>query len=116
MTDVSPLLPWHIAPDHPVFAGHFPDHPIVPGALLLDEALQCLARAEHLTLDQIEVAVAKFLQPVKPGEPVALRYRPSGPQRFALEVLVGQASVVATATVNVLCGHEPVPSVLAGGA
>ena len=29
------LANWKIAPDLPVLAGHFPGHPLVPGALLL---------------------------------------------------------------------------------
>jgi 3-hydroxyacyl-[acyl-carrier-protein] dehydratase len=35
-----------IASDHPALAGHFPGQPIVPGALLLDEALHAIDAAE----------------------------------------------------------------------
>ena len=31
---------------HPVFAGHFPGHPMVPGALLLDAVLHAIAQAQ----------------------------------------------------------------------
>lgn len=76
-----------IAPDHPVFAGHFPGHPIVPGALLLAEALQALDRAGIAT-GGCEIASAKFLSPVGPGETVSLRWEsmPGKPLRLALRV------------------------------
>lgn len=40
--------PLRIPQDHPVFAGHFPGPPVVPGVMLLDEALSALAAAEGL--------------------------------------------------------------------
>jgi 3-hydroxyacyl-[acyl-carrier-protein] dehydratase len=79
-------VPLAIAPDHPAFAGHFPGHPIVPGALLLDEAVLCLARAEGLPPGLVDVSVAKFQRPVQPGDALSLHYRLSGPGRYALEV------------------------------
>jgi 3-hydroxymyristoyl/3-hydroxydecanoyl-(acyl carrier protein) dehydratase len=77
-----------IPPDHPAFAGHFPGHPIVPGALLLDEAVLCLAAAEQLDVGLIDVAVAKFLRPVRPGEALRVSYKSTGPARYGLEVRV----------------------------
>jgi 3-hydroxymyristoyl/3-hydroxydecanoyl-(acyl carrier protein) dehydratase len=56
---------------HPVFAGHFPHYPIIPGALLLDAALQAIGAAmpdaavQHLTN-------IKFFRPVGPGEVLSL--------------------------------------------
>ena len=72
------------AADHPVFAGHFPNHPIVPGALLLDEILHAASQASrvgHGKLAQGEtqwpsvwcqIASVKFLSPVQPGESVLI--------------------------------------------
>ncbi|RZL03222.1 MAG: beta-hydroxyacyl-ACP dehydratase [Rubrivivax sp.] len=97
------LLPLHIAPNHPAFAGHFPGHPIVPGVVLLDEAVQALAAAEGLLPVSLQVGVAKFLVPVRPGEPLSLSYKATAPGRYALEVKVGDdmtARVAATATVT----------------
>jgi len=50
---------------HPVFAGHFPAHPVLPGALLLDLLVHALADA---AAGDWQVLSAKFLQPVGPGE------------------------------------------------
>jgi len=57
-----------VPPDHPAFAGHFPGHPIVPGVVLLDQAV-LLAQA-HLGLagGAWQVAQAKFLSPCGPDD------------------------------------------------
>lgn len=60
------IFSWSVAPDHPVFAGHFPSHPIVPGVMLLDHAIR-LAGAPC----GWQVGNAKFLSPVNPGESLA---------------------------------------------
>lgn len=59
-----------VAPDHPVFAGHFPGRPMVPGALLLD--LARLASARVLGVRVTGVAAAKFHSPLLPGEALEL--------------------------------------------
>lgn len=76
-----------IAADHPAFAGHFPGHPIFPGALLLAEALQALDGAGVSTRG-CEIANAKFLHPVGPGDTVRLRWEalPGKPLRLELSV------------------------------
>ncbi len=56
--------------DHPAFAGHFPGTPIVPGVLLLDAALHALQAATGR--DAAEVASAKFLLPIGPGQALTL--------------------------------------------
>ena len=54
---------------HPAFAGHFPGAPTVPGALLLAAALEALG----LSRAGLEIAAAKFLQPVPPEAEVEVR-------------------------------------------
>lgn len=64
-----------IAAGHPALAGHFPGRPIVPGVVLLDQVL--LALSDWLApLGQpadCEIATAKFLSPVAPGEALQLQ-------------------------------------------
>jgi 3-hydroxymyristoyl/3-hydroxydecanoyl-(acyl carrier protein) dehydratase len=67
----------HIAPDHPALAGHFPHHPIIPGVLLLDEALHALEQASAHAVPESagthwHIASVKFHRPVRPGESVRL--------------------------------------------
>jgi 3-hydroxyacyl-[acyl-carrier-protein] dehydratase len=63
-----------ISPQHPAFAGHFPGTPIVPGALLLDEAVRALsAVAEHDAM-RCEIAATKFLSVVRPGEALSVEH------------------------------------------
>lgn len=63
-----------VAADHPVFAGHFPGAPIVPGVLLLDWALVAIQDAEQTSALPGVLSVAKFLSPVSPGEQLLLSY------------------------------------------
>lgn len=60
-------------PDHPVFAGHFPGRPIIPGVQLLDR-VQRLVEAQHgLVLGGLQMA--KFLSPAGPGDALELEYQ-----------------------------------------
>lgn len=71
-----------IAADHPAFPGHFPGRPIVPGVVLLDAALhavqQACQRLGETTVSgpaaHCQIATAKFLSPVQPGETLTISY------------------------------------------
>jgi 3-hydroxymyristoyl/3-hydroxydecanoyl-(acyl carrier protein) dehydratase len=67
-----------IDPDHPAFAGHFPGFPVLPGAVLLDEALHAIACGRGLDLLQWRITSAKFLRLVRPGEALILEHSAIG--------------------------------------
>lgn len=71
-----------VASDHPALAGHFPDHPIVPGALLLDEVLHAI----DATDTSWQIANLKFHRIVRPGEALRLECseQPGGALRIEL--------------------------------
>jgi 3-hydroxyacyl-[acyl-carrier-protein] dehydratase len=60
--------------DHPAFAGHFPRFPVLPGAALLDAALQVIERDRGIDLLQWQVASVKFLDVVRPVDVLGLRH------------------------------------------
>lgn len=83
---------WHslevrFAVDHLTAAGHFPGNPIIPGAVLLDEVLQAVAGTS--CLERWIIRSAKFLQPVRPGEAITIRWEPdpAGQTRFECRLL-----------------------------
>lgn len=53
--------------DHPAFDGHFPGRPILPGVVLLAEALAALEPASGWSIRS-----AKFTSPVAPGTTLAI--------------------------------------------
>jgi 3-hydroxymyristoyl/3-hydroxydecanoyl-(acyl carrier protein) dehydratase len=63
-----------ISAQHPAFAGHFPGTPILPGALLLDEAVRVLRESADPGAVHCEIASAKFLSVVRPGEALSIEH------------------------------------------
>jgi 3-hydroxyacyl-[acyl-carrier-protein] dehydratase len=63
-----------IAADHPAYAGHFPALPVLPGAVLLDQALAAVERARHIDVREWQISVAKFLATVRPGDALQLEH------------------------------------------
>ena len=66
--------PIEISANHPSFAGHFPQFPVIPGAVLLDETLQVIQRERGIDLTQWKIASAKFLDVVRPGDSLRLEH------------------------------------------
>lgn len=67
-----PVVPLPFAADHPVFAGHFPGHPIVPGVLLLDWAQAAIEAA--LGQSVVALTEAKFHSPATPADVLELDF------------------------------------------
>ena len=85
-----------LSAEHPSLKGHFPNNPIIPGAVLLDEVLAAIGRARGQPVVAWTVKAVKFLQPVRPGAELAVEFTeaPGGDIRFrcctgALEVVTG---------------------------
>ena len=84
----------NIAADHPAYAGHFPARPILPGVVLLAEAVAAIAAAHGRAVERWTLASAKFLYPVTPGTALTLAHDAvAGGVRF--EVRAGDRVVAA---------------------
>ena len=59
---------WVVPTDHPAFAGHFPGNPIVPGVVLLDQAILFAEKMLGKSGLNWQVGNAKFFSPVRPEE------------------------------------------------
>ena len=72
--------PLCIAADHPVFAGHFPDAPVVPAVLLLSKVLDAAEQWLGAQLQPLRLRQAKFPAPWLPGMQVLALLERTGPQ------------------------------------
>ena len=61
----------------PVFAGHFPQAPILPGVVLIDAAVQVVAQAMRRKLRLSQLSNAKFTNVVEPDQAVVLSFKVS---------------------------------------
>ncbi len=97
------LAEWTPHGDDPVFAGHFPGNPVLPGAILIDWAITALSHHMGWATDHGSIRQAKFLSPARPNEPLSLDYvvaprgrgklhvtaqRQTGERTLVLELLV----------------------------
>jgi 3-hydroxyacyl-[acyl-carrier-protein] dehydratase len=80
---MTPFATLMIGAEHPALEGHFPGAPIVPGVVLLDEIVRSLDSAAS----GWRIGSAKFLHPVRPGEPLILVHErlSNGSIRFTIE-------------------------------
>ena len=84
----------HVAADHPAYAGHFPGRPILPGVVVLAEALDAIARATGRPAEAWQLASVKFLQPVGPGTALVLAHSASG-TGLRFEVRAGERVIAS---------------------
>ena len=76
-----------------MFAGHFPGAPVLPGAVLIDWAVQQLASATGQAFD---CAQAKFPHAAQPGDVLQLRITLSA-TGFAFVISCDEAGTVIVA-------------------
>jgi 3-hydroxymyristoyl/3-hydroxydecanoyl-(acyl carrier protein) dehydratase len=71
-------LEFSLAADHPAASGHFAGNPMIPGAVLLSEALRAVGAALGTDLARCSVRSAKFPSPSRPGDRVEIDFSASG--------------------------------------
>lgn len=84
-----------IPADHPALPGHFPGHPIVPGVVLLDQAIRRIGAALNRPFDACRLSSAKFLSPAAPGVPLALAFEATASGAIRFTVSVGEREVAS---------------------
>ncbi len=91
MTTVERTFP----SDHAAALGHFPGNPIIPGALLLSEALRAIESSLGKDLCPYQIRSAKFVRPVRPGERVSIDFSSRDEKRISFSCKVGATLVLA---------------------
>ncbi len=76
--------------DHPAFAGHFPERPILPGVVQLDWAVRLASLAFDLSPQPACQVQVKFVQLVTPNQTLILRLNRTG-ETIRFEFRVGGA-------------------------
>ena len=80
--------------DHPAALGHFPDNPIIPGAVLLSETLRAIETNLDIILSPGRLASVKFLHPTRPGDLVKIAYSVSAPDAVKFTCSVEKITVM----------------------
>lgn len=98
---MSNAITLRVPEQHPAFTGHFPNAPLLPGVVLLDEMLHSLRTVDA---DGWVVSSAKFLHPVRPGETLTLEHEAlaSGSIRFVIRTIAGLTGTAATRSAGAL--------------
>jgi 3-hydroxymyristoyl/3-hydroxydecanoyl-(acyl carrier protein) dehydratase len=89
------IMSLNIPADHPAYTGHFPGHPILPGVVLLDAALNALATHQGLPTTTGQLKSAKFLSPVQPGEALLLHASKTAAGGFRFDIRCGERAVAS---------------------
>lgn len=84
---------WRVPADHPAFAGHFPERPIVPGVVLLDRALLFAEAFLGTPAIAWQIARSKFFSPVGPGETLTFELQATPGETIAFSIRGGGREV-----------------------
>jgi 3-hydroxyacyl-[acyl-carrier-protein] dehydratase len=57
---------------HPIFSGHFPEHPIVPGACVVQIAEELAALTYEQPIRFTSIRDLKFRQPITPNQEIII--------------------------------------------
>jgi 3-hydroxyacyl-[acyl-carrier-protein] dehydratase len=90
--------------DDPMFAGHFPGHPIVPGVIITEALAQTAGIAAASGCPKTKrpvfllsaIRTMKFLQAVRPGEEIELRAEKIGATEVLFQFKVEARAHAAT--------------------
>jgi len=93
--DGASLFEFIFSADDAVFAGHFPNRPILPGIFQLEIVRMAAEWIQSRPLSVLEIARAKFQRTVLPGETLKLNLKLSA------------ADGVISARANFICGGQP---------
>jgi 3-hydroxyacyl-[acyl-carrier-protein] dehydratase len=93
--DGANLFEFNFSADDPVFAGHFPGRPILPGVFQLEIIRMTAEWIQNRPLAVREISKAKFQRPIMPGETLRLNLK------------LSQADGVVSASANFSCGGQP---------
>jgi 3-hydroxyacyl-[acyl-carrier-protein] dehydratase len=93
--DGASAFEFNFSADDPVFAGHFPGRPILPGVFQLEIVCMAAKWIQNRPLAVQEIAKAKFQRPILPGEILKLNLK------------LAEAGGVISARGNFTCGGQP---------
>ena len=74
-TDGRAVFEYRFAADDPVFAGHFPGNPILPGVFQLELTRMAAEAVLKCPLAVREVSKAKFRLPISPAETIRVELK-----------------------------------------
>jgi 3-hydroxyacyl-[acyl-carrier-protein] dehydratase len=116
----------NVSVNEPVFAGHFPHYPVMPGVLIVEALAQAAAILSFVTFDKradknavyyfAGIDNARFKRPVGPGDQLRLEVElvreMRGIGKFNARALVdGQVAAEA----ELLCAYRRIPATASGG-
>lgn len=77
---------------HPIFAGHFPAHPIVPGACLVQIAEELAALSYGHSVRFSAIRNLRFNQPIRPDQEVTITIWQTEDRKFHFQFLVSNSN------------------------
>lgn len=89
-----------IGASHPAFEGHFPGTPVLPGVVLLDEAIRAIELWDGGGTRRWRISAVKFLRAVAPGEALTLEQERLQSGTFRFTIVSADQGVVAAGTLS----------------
>lgn len=82
-----------IAASHPALPGHFPDHPVVPGVVLLEAVLAALPQHAGAAPRVTGFPMVKFLAPLLPEHDFEIVFSAKRSGQMTFEVVANGAKL-----------------------